>query len=71
MQVPSKTTVRFPDLFAGFLNGEPPINANYVAVKAASERTIHQYVYTRKSQKWILPDSSPGRGFYLVSKSEE
>ena len=49
MQVPSKTTVRFPNLFAGFLNGNPTINANYVAVKAASERTISQYVYMRKS----------------------
>jgi hypothetical protein len=57
MQVPSKTTVRFPNLFAGFLDGKPTVNANYDAVKAASERAIYQYVYTRKSQIRAFPDA--------------
>jgi hypothetical protein len=71
MQGPSKTTVRFPNLFAGFLDGKPTVNANYDAVKAASEMAIHQYVYTRKSQRRALPNASPDLSYSLLGKSEE
>lgn len=71
MQVPPKTTVRFPNLFAGYLNEEPTINPNYVAVKATSERRIYQYVYTHQLPMRKLADSSSGRGCSLLRKSEE
>jgi len=50
MQVFPKTTVRFPNLFVGFLSGKPTINSNYVAAKAASEMEIHKYVFTYNAQ---------------------